>query len=169
MKNILGEYKIHNADVLCRGDYTVDDFIDVIEGNRKYLKCIYVYNKIDVISMEEVDVLARKPHSVVISCNMKLNLEYLLSKMWEYLALIRIYTKKRGKPPDFADPIILTRGRNGCSVESVCQQIHKEFVKSFKYANVWGKSAKFVPQRVGLSHFLTDEDVLQILKTGSNK
>ncbi|KAB0401141.1 hypothetical protein E2I00_011483, partial [Balaenoptera physalus] len=55
-----------------------------------------VYNKIDQISMEEVDRLARKPDSVVISCGMKLNLDYLLEMLWEYLALTCIYTKKRG-------------------------------------------------------------------------
>jgi ribosome-interacting GTPase 1 len=38
-----------------RGDYTVDELIDVIEGNRKYIKCLYVFNKIDQISIEEVD------------------------------------------------------------------------------------------------------------------
>ena len=31
-----------------------------IQGNRKYVKCLYVYNKIDVISLEEVDELARR-------------------------------------------------------------------------------------------------------------
>ena len=30
------------------------------------------------------------------SCNMKLNLDYLLEMVWEHLALLRIYTKKRG-------------------------------------------------------------------------
>lgn len=30
------------------------------------------------------------------SCGMKLNLDYLLERLWEYLALICIYTKKRG-------------------------------------------------------------------------
>jgi len=44
---VLHEYKIHNAHVTIRGDYTVDEFIDVIEGNRKYIKCLYVFNKID--------------------------------------------------------------------------------------------------------------------------
>ena len=38
----------------------------MIEGNRKYLPCLYVYNKIDQIPLEEVDRLARQPHSVVI-------------------------------------------------------------------------------------------------------
>jgi ribosome-interacting GTPase 1 len=32
--------------------------------------------------MEEVNDLARKPNSVVISCNMKLNFDTLLDKMW---------------------------------------------------------------------------------------
>ena len=39
--NIMQEYKMHNCHVTLRGDYDVDDLIDVIEGNRKYVKCIY--------------------------------------------------------------------------------------------------------------------------------
>ncbi|XP_044777852.1 developmentally-regulated GTP-binding protein 2 isoform X1 [Neomonachus schauinslandi] len=99
---------------------TADVFIDVIVGNRVYMPCLYVYNKIDQISMEEVDRLARKPNSVVISCGMKLNLDYLLEMLWEYLALTCIYTKKRGQRPDFTDAIIL---RKGASVEHVPVQV----------------------------------------------
>lgn len=58
VKSILQEYKIHNAHVNFRGDYDDDDLIDIIENNRKYVKCVYVYNKIDTISIEEVDALA---------------------------------------------------------------------------------------------------------------
>lgn len=65
---ILHEYKIHNCEVLFREDCTTDDLIDVIEGNRKYVKCLYVYNKIDVVSIEDVDRLARMPNSTVIAC-----------------------------------------------------------------------------------------------------
>jgi ribosome-interacting GTPase 1 len=94
VKNILSEYKIHNADVLVHDDSTVDDFIDVVEGNRKYIKCLYCYNKIDTISMEEVNMIAEQPNTVVISCNMKLNFDGLLEKIWEHLDLDRVYTKK---------------------------------------------------------------------------
>lgn len=145
VKNIFQEYKIHNADVLIRDDISVDELIDVIEGNRKYVKCLYVYNKIDVISLEEVDEIAHRKGHCVISCNMKLNLDYLLECIWEELDLVRVYTKKRGQPPDFGDPIILSTDRNGLSVKSVCDQIHREFSKEFKYAVVWGRSCKFSP------------------------
>lgn len=62
---------INLLQLLFREDATVDDLIDVIEGNRKYMKCVYVYNKIDVIGIDDVDKLARQPNSIVISCNLK--------------------------------------------------------------------------------------------------
>ena len=52
VKTILGEYKIHNADVTLREDVTAEDLIDVVEGNRVYIPCLYLLNKIDQISIE---------------------------------------------------------------------------------------------------------------------
>ncbi|CAN8008010.1 unnamed protein product, partial [Ixodes pacificus] len=106
---VLHEYKIFNAEVLFREDCSPDELIDAILRNRVYLPCLYVYNKIDQVSIEEVDRLARQDHSVVVSCNMKLNLDYFLERLWDYLALIRVYTKKRGSPPDFDGGLILRR------------------------------------------------------------
>lgn len=63
---ILHEYKIFNAEVLFREDCTADELIDVISANRVYLPCMYVYNKIDQISIEEVNRIARQPNSVVV-------------------------------------------------------------------------------------------------------
>ncbi len=62
VKAICGEYKIHNADISLRFDATADDLIDVIEGNRIYMPCIYVVNKVDQITIEELHVLDRLPH-----------------------------------------------------------------------------------------------------------
>ncbi|KAF6140547.1 hypothetical protein GIB67_035574 [Kingdonia uniflora] len=162
--NILHEYKIHNAELLFREDATVDDLIDVIEGNRKYMKCIYVYNKIDVIGIDDVDKLARQPNSVVISCNLELNLDRLLAKMWEEMGLVRVYTKPQGQQPDFSDPVVLSADRGGCTVEDFCNQIHRSLVKDVKYVLAWGISARHYPQHCGLAHLLHDEDVVQIVK-----
>ncbi|EGG17194.1 Developmentally regulated GTP-binding protein [Cavenderia fasciculata] len=161
VKSILHEYKIFNCDLVIRCDPTVDEVIDAIEGRRSYIKCLYVYNKIDQLSIEETDRISRLPNSVVISCNLGLNLDFLLDKIWEYLSLVRVYTKKRGEAPDFNDAVIL---RAGASVEHVCQYLHKELANQFKYGIVWGVSAKHCPQRVGLAHLLDDEDVIQIVK-----
>jgi len=90
VKGILAEYKIHNADVCLRCDATADDLIDIIEGNRIYTPCLYVLNKIDQITMEELDVLDRLPHSVPISAHLEWNLDGMLEKMWEYLNLTRM-------------------------------------------------------------------------------
>ncbi|KAF9823290.1 hypothetical protein SFRURICE_019099 [Spodoptera frugiperda] len=158
---ILHEYKIFNAEVLFREDATADDLIDVILANRVYLPCLYVYNKIDQISIQEVDRIARQPHTVVVSCNMKLNLDFLLETLWEYLSLIRVYTKKPGQPPDFEDGLIL---RKGVTIEHVCHAIHRTLAAALKYALVWGTSTKYSPQRVGLGHTVQDEDVVQLIK-----
>ena len=54
IKAILSEYRLHNADIAFRCDATEDELIDVIEGNRQYIPAVYVLNKIDQISIEEL-------------------------------------------------------------------------------------------------------------------
>nr|CAD2175366.1 unnamed protein product [Meloidogyne enterolobii] len=164
IQSILHEYKIFNADIIFRENSTVDELIDIIQGNRVYIPCLYVYNKIDQICIEEMDTLARSsPHNVVVSCELNLNLDYMLKRIWEYLALIRIYTKKPGSPPDLGpeDGIIL---RGSSTVEHACHALHRTLAQAFRYAIVWGTSTKFSPQRVGIQHKLHHEDVIQIVK-----
>ncbi|KAI8622429.1 P-loop containing nucleoside triphosphate hydrolase protein [Chytriomyces sp. MP71] len=161
VQQILQTYKIHNAEVLIREDYTVDDFIDVVLGNRKYIRCVYCYNKIDQISLEEVDKLAREPYTVAISCEADLNMDYIIEYLWKNLDLIRVYTKRRGEYPDFEGGLIL---KNGSTVEEICRSIHKTLVDDFNYALLWGTSTKHSPQRVGLQHVVDDEDVIQVVK-----
>lgn len=55
-KAILAEYRITNADVILHEDISGEQLIDVIEGNRVYMPCVYVLNKLDAISIEELEV-----------------------------------------------------------------------------------------------------------------
>lgn len=138
--------------------------IDTLEGNRRYIKGLFVYNKIDTITMEDVDYLAKQKDSVVISCNLKLGTDFFLEKMWEYLGLVRVYTKKKGQSPDFSEPIVLRMHKGGYTIAAFVNQIHRELIDSFKEALVYGKSVKYSPQKCGLQHILADEDVVQICK-----
>ncbi|KAF9469086.1 P-loop containing nucleoside triphosphate hydrolase protein [Collybia nuda] len=184
IKAILSEYKISNADVAIREPgATADDLVDVVEGNRVYIPALYILNKIDAISIEELDLLYvpskhphikqtsfsfqeyryKIPHSVPVSSKEWLNIDELIEKMWETLDLVRVYTKPRGLAPDYTQPVVLRRGK--CTIEDFCNSIHKEIAKQMKYAIVWGASAKHSRgQKVGLDHVLEDEDVVHISK-----
>ncbi|AIO02371.1 developmentally regulated GTP-binding protein 1, putative [Leishmania panamensis] len=163
IKTILGEYRMSNADVTFRGDYTADELIDAIEGNRAYIPAIYVLNKIDQISIEELDIIARIPHNCPISAHHEWNLDGLLECIWDHLNFIRVYTKPKGQVPDYDAPVILKKLPQP-SVEGFCNRIHRQLMHNYKYAWVWGSSVKHQPQRVGKDHLLDDEDVVQVVK-----
>ena len=162
VKGVLSEYKIHNADVIVKGPYNVDDLIDVIEGGRVYMPVIYVVNKIDQITLEELEIIDRTPNYCPICAYHEWNLDTLAELMWDKLDMVRVYTKPKGKLPDYNDPVVMKRSKS--TVEHFCNKIHKMMIKSFKHALVWGSSAKHRPQRVGKEHTLEDEDIVQIIK-----
>ncbi|KAJ2641432.1 GTP-binding protein rbg1, partial [Coemansia sp. RSA 1287] len=157
VKSILNEYRIASADISFRCDATADDLIDVIEGNRVYIPALYVLNKIDQISIEELDLVYKIPHAVPISAHHEWNFDELLEKMWDYLNLVRIYTKPKGQLPDYTAPVVLKRDR--ASLTDFCNTIHKGILREFAHALVWGSSVKHNPQKVGKEHVLLDEDV----------
>ena len=86
----------------------------------------------------------------------------MVDKIWEYLDLVRVYTKPKGKSPDYQTPVVMQRTR--CSIGDFCNKIHRNMIRDFRYAMVWGNSVKFNPQKVGKEHILMDEDVVQIIK-----
>lgn len=63
-----------------------------MKDHRKYIKCLYVYNKIDSIGLPHLDELAREPNTVVMSCELDLGIQDVVDRCWEELRLIRIYT-----------------------------------------------------------------------------
>ncbi|KAK4157900.1 P-loop containing nucleoside triphosphate hydrolase protein [Chaetomidium leptoderma] len=163
IRAVMSEYKINSADIAIRCDATIDDLIDILEAkSRSYIPVIYVLNKIDSISIEELDLLYRIPNSVPISSEHGWNVDELMELMWEKLTLVRVYTKPKGKLPDYSSPVVLRSSK--CTVEDFCNAIHRSITEQFKSAIVYGKSVKHQPQRVGLSHELGDEDIVTIVK-----
>ena len=79
---ILKEYKISCAEIIMRENVTVDQFIDVVEANRAYIPVLYVFNKIDSLTIEELDILDQMPNYVPISSFHEWNLEELMEEIW---------------------------------------------------------------------------------------
>ncbi len=159
VKDVLREFGISNANVTITEDLSVEQLIDAIDGNRKYLPAIVVINKIDLVSGERLNELKDIKDSVLVSAEKNVNLAELREEIFRKLDLTRIFLRQAGKKADLDKPMILNRS---CTVKDVCLKIHREFVNKFRFARVWGKSAKFSGQKVGLEHCLEDEDIVQI-------
>lgn len=163
LKDLLHIYGIISARVVIREDVTSEQVADHIAGNISYSKALTVLNKIDLVDKEFLKDLKTKIKSDVIevSANSDINIDLLKEKIYEKLKFIRIYMRPKGGETDFKEPLI---AREGDTVEDVCNKLHRNMKKQFRYGMVWGKSVKFGGQRVGLDHILFDEDVLTIIK-----
>ncbi|MCS3901630.1 OBG GTPase family GTP-binding protein [Methanococcus voltae] len=160
---ILGEYKIHNADIVIRDDVDADQLIDSVMGNRSYIPTLVIINKIDLADQESLDIMESEVHErphVFVSGHKEINLEELKDKIFDTLGFIKLYLKPQGKKADMTDPLIILKNSK---VKDVCNKLHRDFVKNFRYAQVWGPSAKHPGQRVGLDHVLGDGDILSIV------
>ena len=51
------------------------DLIDVVEGNRIYIPAVYVLNKIDALTLEELELLGDVPNYCPISSHREWNLD----------------------------------------------------------------------------------------------
>ncbi|QLH75720.1 MAG: GTP-binding protein [Methanomassiliicoccales archaeon] len=162
-KEIVMEYGHVSADVVIREDINVDQLIDVLAGNRIYMKAIMAVNKVDTADpeyLEQLKVKLQEWHPVFISAQAGIGLEELKEAIFKHIDLIRVYLKKQGQEADLKEPLIV---RRDSTVGDVCDSLHRVFRQNFRYATVWGKSAKFPGQMVGLDHVLQDGDILSII------
>ena len=164
LKDILRVYGINNARVLIREDIDSEQLIDYVSGNKFYVESLTVMNKIDLVNQGFLNELQEKVKSKIIpiSADADVNIVALRDAIYEYLDFIRIYMRPKGGETDYKEPLIV---RRNSTVLDVCNKLHRDLKKEFRYALVWGKSVKFGGQRAGLSHTLEDEDVLTIVKS----
>ncbi|MFP4656904.1 MAG: OBG GTPase family GTP-binding protein [Candidatus Woesearchaeota archaeon] len=160
IKAILHEFRVSNADVVIRSDLDADSFIDCIEGNKKYVPSLLVVNKVDLVDAQERKRLKRllKPDMMISAENMD-HIENLKDIIFEKMDFIRIYMKEPGKEADMDEPLIAFKES---TVGDVCEKLHKDFVKNFKFCRIWGPSSKFDGQKLMQNHVLKDGDVVEL-------
>jgi len=160
---LLEGYRIYNAIVKVIGEVTLDDVEKAIFGNVTYKPTIIIANKIDIEgALENYKKLRKIIPKVIpvipVSALKGMGLDVIGEVLFKTLNLIRVYTKQPNKEPS-STPLVL---RRGATVYDVAEHIHKDFVKYFKYAKIWGPSAKYPGIRVGLEHQLEDGDIVEI-------
>lgn len=178
---------IRNADVaLLVVDLSADDCVDMLlfvretlatkgirlsavhdpsetELPRNVKPTLIVANKLDSPNANEnleflKEVIGDEFEILPICAAMGKGLPELKKRLYEFLDLVRIYSKIPGKDADLKKPFIVPRGS---TVIDVARKIHREFGDHLKSARVWG-SGKFDGQIVDREHVVEDGDILEI-------
>ena len=131
-------------------------------ADRNQRSCIIVANKVDLAPPENVAALrelyAGRLEVCPISAATGEGLDALRERLWRLLAVVRVYTKKPGLPPDNDQPFTL---QIGSTVEDLAREIHRELPGTMKYARIWG-DGRFDGQHVQRTEVLRDKDVVEI-------
>ena len=155
IKGIMQELGFNNAEILIRTKIDEDELIDCLEANRSYILAITVVNKIDLANNKTHNLVA----DAFISAESGFGIEKLKVLIFKKLGLINIFMKEPGKEADKNEPLII---KQGCSVSDICKKLHRTFILKFRFARIWGNSAKFNGQRVMLKHKLQNNDVVEL-------
>ncbi len=111
-------------------------------------------------ALDRLDILRELIGDVpvlLVSANTGQGLDDFRRVVFESLKIIRVYTKKPGKPPDMDEPVIL---KVPATVLDAAYNLHKDFARKLAYARLWN-SAGFSGQRVEREHILADKDIIE--------
>lgn len=140
-----------------------DDDARALDPFRKRLPTLLVANKRDLgFDPADLEVLKELTGldlpAVSVSAETGEGLEQIAPFLFRELAIVRVYTKAPGKPPEMERPFTV---RRGATVLDVARLVHKDIAASLKYARAWGTGV-FDGQQVGPEHVLSDRDVIEL-------
>jgi len=144
---------IRNSDaVLWIVDLSDDDVLDKLDETRRLLsdaridlaqkRTLVVGNKSDAPGAGERENLLKEYiagqfliTTISAASGAPEQRESFKRVVYEFLDVVRVYTKAPGKKPDFEDPYVMPRGSTVCDV---AEKVHRDFVERLKYAKIWG-------------------------------
>jgi hypothetical protein len=93
-----------------------------------------------------------------VSARTRQGLDDWFKRLWDLLAIIRVYSKEPGRPPDLHKPFVVPAG---ATVADLARQIHRDLPDRMKFARLWGHT-RFEGQQVHKTEPLRDKDVVEI-------
>jgi ribosome-interacting GTPase 1 len=165
IRRMLNTYKVHSALVRVRGRVRLDDIEDSLFSSHIYKPTLVVANKLDVngakTKIERLRTILRRRgvRLLALSCKNKYGLNELGEILFQMLKIIRVYTKVPLAKEPTNKPIVVEDGTN---VIGIAKKLHSELYKKFKFARMWGPSAKYPGEKVGMKRSLKDGDILEI-------
>jgi small GTP-binding protein len=167
---------VRNADaILWIVDLSNDDVLDRLEETRTFLanahadldgmKVLMVGNKNDAENAGEREAIVqevyqdRLPMTTISAATVSSEgIEQFKRVVYDFLDVVRVYTKAPGKKPDFSAPYVVARGS---TVLNVAEKVHRDFVLNLKYARIWGEG-KADGIMVPRDFVISEGDVLEL-------
>ncbi|MCD6325160.1 TGS domain-containing protein [Candidatus Bathyarchaeota archaeon] len=165
VRRLLANYRINSALIRIRGKVTLETLEESLFSSLVYKPTVLVANKLDASGAKENLIRLRESMKEVVipvlpvSCKNNEGLEKLGDYIFKMLRIIRVYPKEPGEKKPSSKPLVIDEG---ATVIEAARKLHSKLYKEFRYARIWGPSAKYPGQRVGATHVLKDGDVIEI-------
>jgi len=132
-------------------------------SNPRVMPCVAVLTKCDSPDAEVAcellrEVIKDRFKTVLVSVRKKETFLSLGRAVFDMFGIIRVYSKKPGKPPEMDTPFVLPEGS---TVIELAEKVHKVLAERFSFARLWRKGG-IEGQRVGRSEELKDMDIVEI-------
>lgn len=126
-------------------------------------KTLLVANKIDLTgAADRLEIVSELFGSrfpiLTLSAELGTGLEELRTAVYQFLQVIRVYTKQPGKPPDLTSPFTCPAGS---TVHELAGIVHQDFIENLKSARIWGAGV-YDGQTVKRDHILSDKDIVEL-------
>ena len=95
-----------------------------------------------------------------ISAFKDIGLEELKDFIYDNLGFMRIFLKPQGQEADLEEPLIV---KDDSTVENICNKLHRDFVRKFRFLLESKDPVPNLIGNVGLDHQLRDGDLLTIV------
>ncbi len=169
VRKLLESYRLYNSEVRIIGEVSLDEVERAIFERVTYKPSLILLNKVDLITENQLSSLTETLRNLIpgvevvpVSAAHMRGFENVPRLVFKMLNLIRVYTKEPNTDTHSPKPLIL---KEGSTVEDAIKEIREEFLRFFRYARIWGPSAKYPGEKVGLSHKLMDKDIIEIRTT----
>jgi ribosome-interacting GTPase 1 len=130
--------------------------------DRDTLRCRVIANKMDAPDANERlellrQMLEEKLEITPVSCITEKTVSKLPGMLFQWLRIVRVYTKIPGRKPDLERPYTVFLGE---SVLDICRLVHRDFYQNLRFARLWrGKAA---PITVSRNEQVQDGDILEL-------
>ena len=123
---------------------------------------LLVVNKADLAPPEILaplqELYAGRLELLAVSARTGRGMDGWFQRLWDLLAMIRVYAKEPGRPPDLTKPFTLP---SGSTVADLARHIHRDLPEVMKFARLWGHG-RFEGQQVHKTEILQDRDIVEI-------